>query len=272
MTAGKLYGRVRGKSPFAPRKNNPKTKERKRTHMKTKQSRKLSDASDLIEAMLKENTGTHFMDSGGSSGRAWQRNQTRDFAKEPQVELEVNEWTDSEGKEHLEPSFSVSTYHYLCAFLALNDVCKRFNKIPCKDWDSDLAYGVSKKGEEFLSRIGAEVKEAVNTYNYDCPLDQVLQFSPVEIDGEDYVLLQVHGGADVRGGYTDAKLFTFKHYAEPQAFGSVDVYGTINGRSVSNTHKGGTSLNYDDDNGATSEDIKVLGKGKDEAFLEIMGI
>ena len=94
----------------------------------------------------------------------------------------------------------------------------------------------------------------------------------LEIDGEDYVLLQVHGGADVRGGYTDARLFTFKHYAEPQAFGAVDVYGSINGRNVSNRYEGGTSLTYDDDNGATSEEVKVLGKGKDEAFLELMGV
>jgi hypothetical protein len=27
------------------------------------------------------------------------------------------------------------------------------------------------------------------------------------MDGEPYLLLQIHGGADVRGGYTDAKLF-----------------------------------------------------------------
>ena len=27
------------------------------------------------------------------------------------------------------------------------------------------------------------------------------------MDGEPYLLLQIHGGCDVRGGYTDAKLF-----------------------------------------------------------------
>ena len=30
------------------------------------------------------------------------------------------------------------------------------------------------------------------------------------IDGGNYVLIQVHGGADVRGGYTDAKLFQIR--------------------------------------------------------------
>ena len=46
-----------------------------------------------------------------------------------------------------------------------------------------------------------------NSYNYDSNLSQVIQGTWGEFDGEPYVLLQVHQGCDVRGGYTDAKLF-----------------------------------------------------------------
>jgi hypothetical protein len=230
---------------------------------------KPSDVSPLIEEMLKSNTGIHFMDSGGGSGRAWQRNQVRKFSDEPEVRFSVNEWKDSEGKTRLEYNLSVSTYHYLTKFLALDAVCKKFNRIPCDDWDSDLAYGLSKKGETFLGKLGAEVKKAVNTYNYDCSLDQVLQFSPVDIGGEDYLLLQVHGGADVRGGYTDAKLFTFKPYVNGDCFGAVDIYGTINGKSVSNSWAGGSSLHLEDTNG---EEVVLLGGGEDKALLELMDI
>lgn len=240
--------------------------------MNTKTQRKLDDASPLVGEMLKANTGIHFMDSGGGSGRAWQRNQGRKFAEEPEVKFSVSEWHDSEGKTRLEYDFSVSTYHYLTKFLALDAVCKKFNRIPCDDWDSELAYGLSRKGEAFLEKLGAEVKKAVNTYNYDCPLDQVLQFSPVEIDGEDYILLQVHGGADVRGGYTDAKLFTFKPYVYGEAFGTVDVYGTINGKNVDNRYSGGSTLTIADDNGSTDREIELIGGGRDEAFLDIMDI
>ncbi len=35
-----------------------------------------------IAEMMTENTGTHFLDSGGESGRFWQRNQGKDFKKE----------------------------------------------------------------------------------------------------------------------------------------------------------------------------------------------
>ena len=238
--------------------------------MKLKPNRNLTEASKLIESMLKENTGIHFMDSGGGSGRAWQRNEKRDFAKDPQVKLDIREWTDSDGKERIDSGFSVSTYHYLCSMLALDAACKKFNKMKCENWDSELAYGLSTKGEEFLNDVGAEIGKALNTYNWDCPLDQVLQFSPLTINADEYVLLQIHGGADVRGGYTDAKLFTFKHYSNPQGFGAVDVYGTINGKNVSNMYAGGNSLTLEDDNGGTGEQVEFIGKGRDSASLWIM--
>ena len=47
----------------------------------------------------------------------------------------------------------------------------------------------------------------VNTYNEENLLDQTLQFVYFIIDRQDYVVLQVHGGCDVRGGYTDPQVF-----------------------------------------------------------------
>ena len=50
--------------------------------------------------------------------------------------------------------------------------------------------------------------EPFNTYDGDSDLSQVLQGAWLEdADGDTYLLLQIHGGCDVRGGYTDAKLF-----------------------------------------------------------------
>jgi hypothetical protein len=51
------------------------------------------------------------------------------------------------------------------------------------------------------------VKHTFNTYNWDSDLSQVLQGSWIDIGGQQYLLLQIHNGCDVRGGYTDAKLF-----------------------------------------------------------------
>ena len=57
---------------------------------------------DVLKATLLENTGRHFMDSGGAYGRAWQENQGRDFASEPEAMIAEGAafgviWQDSTG-------------------------------------------------------------------------------------------------------------------------------------------------------------------------------
>jgi hypothetical protein len=70
-------------------------------------------------------------------------------------------------------------------------------------------YGVSKVQWDWL-KANHEVKVGYtfNTYNGDSDLSQILQGSWVTINDEVYLLLQIHGGCDARGGYTNAKLFT----------------------------------------------------------------
>ena len=63
----------------------------------------------IIEGMLKENTGIAMMDSGGEGGRAWQRNQKRDFKKEPESTFEVDL---NQGYVTIQKS----TYHFLTEF------------------------------------------------------------------------------------------------------------------------------------------------------------
>ena len=53
-----------------------------------------------------------------------------------------------------------------------------------------------------------------NTYNGDSDLSQILQGATILIDDEYYWLIQIHGGADARGGYTNAKLFKGGDYCE----------------------------------------------------------
>lgn len=60
----------------------------------------------IIRGMLKENTGTHMLDSGGDNGRMWQRNQDKDFDKEPYSTLRAEKWGRS--LEHRRDSFDIS--------------------------------------------------------------------------------------------------------------------------------------------------------------------
>jgi hypothetical protein len=160
---------------------------------------------ELIFDMLTENTGRHPLDSGGAYGRAWERNQARtieDFESEPE-----EKYTYRKSGNYLERT--VSVFHFLSQ-LDMDELCEEFNAMPCRDWDADdEVYGVSKAQWDWL-KANHEVKVGYtfNTYNGDSDLSQILQGSWVEIDDEVYLLLQIHGGCDARGGYTNAKLFT----------------------------------------------------------------
>jgi hypothetical protein len=163
----------------------------------------------LVYAMLTENTCSHFLDSGGTDGRGWQRNQKKtilDFYNEQAEQYFLD--TDS---KYPEIERSVSVFHYL-SNLELDEICDKFNKAnnKAKDWDGNF-YGVSIKAQGYLYNLAQthEITEARewNTYNGNSDLSQTLQGASLTIDGDEYMLIQIHNGADVRGGYTDAKLF-----------------------------------------------------------------
>lgn len=162
-----------------------------------------TDTQELVYKMLTTNTGKHFLDSGFSDGRNWQRNQKKtieDFNNEEEEKILF----DAKYKEIYR---EVSVFHFLSE-LEIDHICETFNDINSNadNWESDF-YGVSWEAESYLNTFEIENFRAWNTYNGDSDLSQVLQGATMEIEGEFYFLIQVHGGADVRGGYTDAYLF-----------------------------------------------------------------
>jgi hypothetical protein len=50
------------------------------------------------------------------------------------------------------------------------------------------------------------------TYNSDNNLSQDFQADTFSRDGEDYVCLSIHGGCDIRGGYTRPRIFLAYEY------------------------------------------------------------
>jgi len=163
----------------------------------------------LIHAMLLENTGSHFLDSGGAYGRNWQRNQTRtlqDYLDSPAATVEVSKW-ERDGVTRWDVIPCLSIFHHLRQALDLDSLCDEFNFLDCDDWNGDY-YGVSSDQSAWLSGEGFEPEgDGFNSYNWSANFSQVVQGQHLERDGERYVLLQIHGGCDVRGGYTNAKLF-----------------------------------------------------------------
>ena len=179
---------------------------------------------ETIAQMLTENTGTHFLDSGGSNGRAWQQNAGKvvaDFQAQPSAtaEIYVREW---QGKLVAEVLPCVNIFHLLTGgALELDDLCHEFNAMPVAEWGGDYN-GVSLEGSEWLEARGfamcKESRGGWNTYNWNAAHSQVMQGNELTLEGEygeeKYLLLQIHGGADVRGGYTDARLFKLADHAD----------------------------------------------------------
>ena len=175
------------------------------------------ETKQLVYKMLTENTGKHFLDSGGTDGRMWQRNQRKtmqDFENEDEELYQL----DAKYKEIYR---TVSVFHYLTNNLEIDDICEEFNRLQDENdnwdaspWDSKCnLYGVSIEAYEMLDELhDIEIHRTWNTYNGESDLSQILQGASLTIDDEDYVLIQIHNGADARGGYTDAKLFKMEEY------------------------------------------------------------
>lgn len=182
----------------------------------------------VIYGMLTENTGAHMLDSGGAYGRAWQRNAGKtieDFkaANEATLELSIHAGQQRPaGEPFAELTINVDLFHKLsgrASPLELDDHCRAFNSLDVNDWDGEY-WGVAAEGRKYLEANGFYIDtdggyadkhgdSGFNTYNWDCCFSQIIQgvFISQETHDDIYVLLQVHGGCDARGGYTDAKLF-----------------------------------------------------------------
>jgi len=192
-------------------------------------------AENVIADMLTECTGAAMCDSGGIYGRNWQHNKDKtlaDFKNQPEVEYK----TDDDGNLEY---YTISVFHWLCNQLECDAICREFNQANqnAENWDDERAHGVSDKAGKILDKYNAKFQGGFNSYNGEDFLSQVIQGTYCRMADNGYVILQIHGGCDVRGGYTDAKLFRIVNvyvdgdydFLAPQ-----DVYGlfTPNGADL----------------------------------------
>jgi hypothetical protein len=163
--------------------------------------------NNTIANMLTENTGTHFLDSGGTNGRAWQRNQGRKFDAEPLATLDF--------KYGIEVTLNV--YHWLADRLTLSkSMDQKFRRFCARaEHKDESCFALVGLWLEYLGKgenrprgiYNDENPVTVNTYNGEDLLSQVIQFTYFVLDFQAYVVLSIHGGADVRGGYTRPRVF-----------------------------------------------------------------
>lgn len=189
----------------------------------------MKSVEQTVFEMLTECTGVALCDSGGAYGRNWEKNQGKtleDFTSEPEVFVDREDGT-----------YTISVFHYLTKQLGRDHYCEEFDaaNVGAEDRDGNT-YGVSAAGQMVLDKYNARLSNTFNSYNGEDFLSQVIQGTICELKGRLYVLLQLHGGCDVRGGYTDARMFEIlsgDEYLWPQS-----VTGYVNGQPVDNSYDG----------------------------------
>ena len=160
----------------------------------------------VIAEMLTEDTGMNMVDSGGASGRGWQQNQGRNFKKEDAVIVEAYESGNG-------VTIYFNLFHFLTEYLEFDDTSKKlqkkFDKFARSPGQEDEAWLVSM--EEFATMTDDESAYGFtgveNTYNYDNVLSGVIQFAAFSYEGDKYMVMSTHNGADVRGGYSKPRVF-----------------------------------------------------------------
>ena len=160
------------------------------------------NTEQAIYKMLTESTGTHFLDSGGDSDRAWQQNQKKslqDFEDEP-IETIEDKDTDYPYRE-------LSVFHHLTENLEYQETrTEDFNKwLAREERDNTLT-----DAEDYLSEFYDYDTTTINSYNEECDLSQTILIVAGRIFEDDLIALAIHNGADVRGGYTDYRIFKIK--------------------------------------------------------------
>lgn len=207
---------------------------------------------EAISVMLKENTGSHMLDSGGAYGRNWERNQEKNF----EDELVVDVWGLDETGDYC---ISVSVYHYLTGILDTSEISEAMNRKldeirevtegdEYPHWVQEVASLLEDEDRPLFDGEIENLKDVWNTYNGENNLSQVLLFQTFTIGEQAYVILQIHGGCDVRGGYTNAQIFELNGYLTS----TPDIYGDVDGVQVDSNYNG---YSFTDEDG---EQVKIF--------------
>jgi hypothetical protein len=176
----------------------------------------MNDTQKVLIKMLKENTGSHFLDSGGAYGRNWQRNQARLFKKEPEATLNIMAYKRKDETDSVELGVTLSVFHFLSEALEYSPkLDKQFQTFARREefkdegWLAIAEAWAEQYAEENKQKNGESLYvHTFNSYNGEDYLSQVIQGVTIG-EYEGIVILQIHGGCDVRGGYTKPRVFRF---------------------------------------------------------------
>lgn len=169
----------------------------------------------LIQDMMLENTGRALCDSGGAYGRNWEINREKGFPTETEYPIEFSEWRDG---IDLDPTLNI--YPYLINTLKRTSEAEEIEQALYEEVGEEDIWSIwviedTIKSSDFQCIFDTRVYNSwINTYNYAGIQSQILQYLIFEALDTDYILLQIHGGCDARGGYTKPRVFEIEDIYE----------------------------------------------------------
>jgi len=170
--------------------------------------RGLTETQKILTKMLWESTGSAMMDSGGAYGRHWQKNRhTKDFRDNEPITVKRDSWSN-------DLEISIDIFHYLSDRVEYDPLMQReFMKFCNKSENKEESFYALMS--EFAEKMHDDSDQydmmpkviEGNSYNEENALSQTIQYACFMYNECVYALIQIHQGADVRGGYTDPKCF-----------------------------------------------------------------
>lgn len=196
-----------------------------------------TDATEVIRSQLTENTGRHLLDSGSAYGRHWEENQDnppweqadfnvdssfvthnvydymdRRFSRDRScVALEMALYAFAYSDEYSSTAWLRTQEAFADGILGREFTAPMLGSLGLPDEAVEQVLGVSD--ELVYDGHGSRDKHndsamTYNTYNGEWHgLSQCLQGTNLGGPYAEYVLLQVHGGCDIRGGYTSPRVY-----------------------------------------------------------------
>lgn len=184
-----------------------------------------TDADEVIRSQLTENTGRHLLDSGSAYGRHWEENQDtppwEDQAytvRDSYVVHNVYDFLSQTcGRDDTAVALEIGLYAY-----GLHGPGEGDSWLTCMEGFADALGDPSILRDE-LAAMGLPVELAdqvaympdcdgehftANTYNQEWHnLTQCIQVTGFGGPYAEYAAIQVHGGCDIRGGYTAPRVY-----------------------------------------------------------------
>jgi hypothetical protein len=158
------------------------------------------NTEEKVKQMYYENTGTNFLDSGSIYGYGYEKTEKYGIPQELYILDKDANLEDCE----IGYDVMVNLYYLMVEYLTYaekltNELHEFAEQFQDYYWTDII--------DDWCEENGFKINYHDNTYNFDEVLSKVFQFWDIGNGDEEFIIIQLHNGCDVRGGYTKPAIF-----------------------------------------------------------------